>query len=41
MIKECVVKALEEGWPTLKDELFENLVISIKRRIDAILLVEG
>ena len=27
MIKKCMVKALQEGWDALKDELFEKLAV--------------
>ena len=41
MIKECMIKALEEGWDALKDELFEKLAVSMKKRIKAVLKAEG
>ena len=40
MIKECMVKALEEGWTALKNELFENLVKLIKRRMNTVIPAE-
>jgi len=41
MVKECMVKALQEGWAALKDELLENLAMSMERRIQAVLKAEG
>ena len=37
MIKECMVKALQESWTALKDELFENLNKSIQKRMKIII----
>jgi transposase len=41
MIKECMVKALQEGWNALKDELFEELIKSMKRRMEAVIKAKG
>ena len=41
MIKECMVKVLQEGWTALKDELFEKLAVSMEDRIKAIIKAEG
>ena len=41
MIKECLVRALQEGWAALKDELFEKLAVSMENRIKAVLKAEG
>ena len=40
MIKECMVKALQEDWDALKDELFEKLAVSIERRIKTVIKAE-
>ena len=31
MIKECMVKTLQEGWIVLKDELFEKLAVLMEK----------
>ena len=41
MIKECMVKALQEDWTALKDELFEKLAVSMMDRIKAVIKAEG
>ncbi len=41
MIKEYLVKALQEGWDALKNRLFEKLALSIEDRIKTILKAEG
>ena len=41
MIKECMMKTLQEDWTALKDELFENLVVLMKKQFEIILKTEN
>lgn len=39
MIKECMAKALQEGWNALKNELFEKLTNKMKKRMKAVIMI--
>jgi DDE superfamily endonuclease len=40
-VKDRFLAALQEGWEALPEELFENLVVSMKRRVEAVRKAKG
>jgi hypothetical protein len=40
-VKDRFLAALQEGWEALPEELFENLVESMERRVEAVRKAKG